>query len=130
MLIKSVYIMADTIFIGRGVAPDGLGAVALTIPFYSFFSVVAIMIGIGGGAMMSIQFGKHNYKAGQGYFVQSMAFTALLAGALSLLSLFWLEDILRAIGAEGSMAQLMRQVFHRFCCSAFSWCTLSLVADT
>ena len=106
MIIKSVYIMADTIFIGRGVGPDGLGAVAMTFPFYSFFAAIAMMIGIGGGALFSIQLGKGDKKAGQGYFIQSMVFTAVFAGGLSLLSLFWLEDILRYIGAEGNMAVL------------------------
>ena len=76
MLIKSVFIMGDALFVGRGVGSEGLGAIALTIPFFSFFTAVAMMIGIGGAALMSIEFGKKNLKAGQTLFVQSMLLTS------------------------------------------------------
>lgn len=106
LVIKSLFIMGDTIMVGRGVGGEGLGAVALTIPFFSFFTAVAMMIGIGGAATMSVQFGKGLLKEGQTLFVQSMLFTALLAATLSAAGLFWLDDILSLIGATGSTAQL------------------------
>ena len=52
MVIKSLFIMGDAWFVGRGVGPDGLGAIALTIPAFSIFTAIAMMVGIGGAALM------------------------------------------------------------------------------
>ncbi|CAM3489552.1 MATE family efflux transporter [Parendozoicomonas haliclonae] len=106
MLIKSVFIMGDAWFIGRGVGAEGLGAVSLTIPFFSFFTAIAMMIGIGGAALMSIAFGKGEIRKGQELFVQSMTFTAILATILVTTSLFFLEEIISLMGAQGHMADL------------------------
>ncbi len=35
MVIKSLFIMGDAWFVGRGVGPDGLGAIALTISLFN-----------------------------------------------------------------------------------------------
>ena len=104
MVIKSIFIMVDTIFIGRGVGPDGLAAVSMSVPFFSFFTALAMMIGIGGSALMSIEFGKGNHKAGQGLFVQSIMLAIVVAGGLALGGLIWLEDIIRLVGATGQVA--------------------------
>ncbi len=60
MVIKSLFIMGDALFIGLGVGPDGLGAIALIIPPFSIFTAIAMMVGIGGAAKMSIEIGKGN----------------------------------------------------------------------
>ncbi|MGF1739452.1 MATE family efflux transporter [Photobacterium satsumensis] len=106
LVIKSLFIMGDSIMIGRGVGPDGLGAIALTIPFFSFFTAIAMMVGIGGSAMMSIQFGKGQYKEGQSLFAQSLLLILILASGLSFTALYWLEDILLLIGAQGDISSL------------------------
>lgn len=104
MVIKSIFIMVDTIFIGRGVGPDGLAAISMAVPFFSFFTALAMMIGIGGSALMSIEFGKGNHQAGQGLFVQSILLAVLVAGGLALGGRFWLDDILALVGATGQIA--------------------------
>ncbi|AMO57429.1 multidrug transporter MatE [Endozoicomonas montiporae] len=104
MVIKSIFIMVDTIFIGRGVGADGLAAISMAVPFFSFFTAIAMMIGIGGSALMSIEFGKGNYQAGQGLFVQSVLLAILVAGGLALGGQFWLDDILALVGATGQIA--------------------------
>ena len=98
--------MGDALFIGRGVGSEGLGAISLTIPFFSFFTAVAMMIGIGGAALMSIEFGKKNVKAGQALFSQSVLFTALVATALVCAGLYWLDNYMALVGAQGYMAEL------------------------
>lgn len=50
MVIKSLYIMGDAWFIGQGVGADGLGAIAITIPAFSIFTAISMMVGIGGAA--------------------------------------------------------------------------------
>ena len=44
----SCYILADTLFIARGLGPDGLTALNLAIPVYSFIHGTGLMAGMGG----------------------------------------------------------------------------------
>lgn len=106
MVIKSIFIMGDAWFVGQGVGPEGLGAISLTIPAFSIFSALAMMIGIGGAALMSIEFGKGNLKIGQTLFSQSMLATAIITTIAVVAALVWLDEIIALMGASGYMAQL------------------------
>lgn len=109
MVIKSLYIMGDAWFIGQGVGADGLGAFAITIPAFSIFTAISMMVGIGGAAMMSIEVGKGNKKAGQVLFSQSMLLTAILTTIAVALALFWLDEIIGMVGASGNIAHLANE---------------------
>ncbi|MEZ8295119.1 MATE family efflux transporter [Vibrio splendidus] len=106
MVIKSLFIMGDAWFVGRGVGPDGLGAIALTIPAFSIFTAIAMMVGIGGAALMSIEVGKGNTTSGQTLFSQSMLSTAVLSTISVSIALYFLDDMIALMGASGYMAEL------------------------
>ena len=106
MVIKSLFIMGDAWFIGQGVGADGLGAIALTIPAFSIFTAIAMMVGIGGAALMSIEVGKGNLKSGQTLFNQSMLITAVFSTVTVSTALYWLDEIIALMGASGYMAEL------------------------
>ncbi|MDH5933639.1 MATE family efflux transporter [Vibrio splendidus] len=106
MVIKSLFIMGDAWFVGRGVGPDGLGAIALTIPAFSIFTAIAMMVGIGGAALMSIEVGKGNSASGQTLFSQSMLSTAVLSTISVSIALYFLDDMIALMGASGYMAEL------------------------
>lgn len=67
MLVKSLYVLVDSIMVGRGVGADALAALSLTVPFFALFLALALMIGVGGSALMSTQFGRGNYTEGQAF---------------------------------------------------------------
>ncbi|MEF1249710.1 MATE family efflux transporter [Vibrio owensii] len=106
MVIKSLFIMGDALFIGLGVGPDGLGAIALVIPPFSIFTAIAMMVGIGGAAKMSIEIGKGNTESSQMWFSQSMLITTLLSIITVTLALIWLDELIALMGASGNLAQL------------------------
>ncbi|WP_394156602.1 MATE family efflux transporter [Vibrio campbellii] len=106
MVIKSLFIMGDALFIGLGVGPDGLGAIALVIPPFSIFTAIAMMVGIGGAARMSIEIGKGNTESSQMWLSQSMLITTLLSAITVTLALIWLDELIALMGASGNLAQL------------------------
>ena len=48
MLGLSCYILADTFFVANGIGTDGLAALNLAIPVYSFIHGSGLMVGMGG----------------------------------------------------------------------------------
>ncbi|MBC7002968.1 MATE family efflux transporter [Photobacterium sp. BZF1] len=109
MLIKCAFIFIDTLFIGRLVGADALGAVSLVIPYFSVFTAIAMMLGIGGATWMSIEFGKSNTGKGQAIFSQTLAFSLLVFSALVVVSWLTLDPVLELMGAEGAIFTLSRE---------------------
>ncbi|BDF35769.1 MATE family efflux transporter [Lachnospiraceae bacterium] len=81
----SCYILADTLFIARGLGPDGLTALNLAIPVYSFIHGTGLMAGMGGGTRYSIQKAAGNTAAAR------RTFTTAVIAALALSFLFVLS---------------------------------------
>jgi len=106
VVIKSVLIMVDGIFIGQGVGPLGLAAVGMTMPLQAIFTALAIMVGVGGAALMSMEFGKGRISAGQSVFSQALVLTLLGAVVLVIAGFVWMDSILQALGAEGALLAL------------------------
>ena len=50
----SCYILADTFFVSKGLGADGLTALNLAIPVYSFIHGTGLMIGMGGATKFSV----------------------------------------------------------------------------
>lgn len=109
MLIKCVFIFIDTLFIGRLVGSDALGAVSLVIPYFSVFTAIAMMFGIGGATWMSIEMGKRNLEKGQEIFSQTLTLSLFVFTLLSVVCWFTLDVILVTMGAEGPIYDLSRE---------------------
>ena len=54
MIGLSCYILADTFFVSKALGADGLAALNLAIPVYSFINGSGLMIGMGGGIKYTI----------------------------------------------------------------------------
>ena len=54
MIGLSCYILADTFFVSKGLGANGLAALNLAIPIYSFIHGSGLMVGMGGGIKYSV----------------------------------------------------------------------------
>lgn len=88
MLGLSCYILADTFFVARATGADGLAALNLAIPFYSFIHGAGLMVGIGGATRYSLLVGGGRASHARDVFTQSLYFIALLAVCFLLVGLF------------------------------------------
>lgn len=90
MLIVSLEIMIDGMFLGKDVGPLGLAAVNLSMPLINFLMSVGLMICVGGGVITSIYFGKK--KLNRARELTSITLM-LLIGVLEFLSLIVLINL-------------------------------------
>ncbi|WP_419536317.1 MATE family efflux transporter [Endozoicomonas sp.] len=108
MVVKSLYVMVDSIMVGRGVGADALAALSLTVPFFALFLALALMIGVGGAALMSTQFGRGNRVEGQTIFNQSVLMTLLISGFLVTVGFIWLDELVLMTGASESLFSMTK----------------------
>lgn len=108
MVIKSLYIIADIMFIGHSMGEDGLAAINIVLPYFSLMFAIAMMVGVGGSTLMNIAFGEGDQKLGQRLFTQAFSMVTWVMLALTVVTLVWLEDIVVAFGAQGYLIPMAK----------------------
>lgn len=103
LLLMSVNIVIDGVFIGHGVGADGLAAVNIAVPIYSFFYGVALWLGIGGAAMYSMYLGQGKVDKAKGIFTLSFFVAVSTTIIVSAVSLMFMEPMAYFFGANDAI---------------------------
>ena len=108
MLGLSCYILADTFFVSQGLGTDGLAALNLAIPIYSFLHGSGLMIGMGGGIRYSICRGQGDQVTACRVFSGVLWLAAGFAAVFALLGAFFSSGIASMMGASGTVYGMSR----------------------
>lgn len=98
-MVTSIYVLADTIIVGKGLGGIAIAAMNIALPIYNFFYGMGLLFGVGGSVLMSIYRGRgENEKANRYY---SVAFLLNIAAWLisQVFCIIFMEDIARILGA-------------------------------
>ncbi len=100
MIGLSGYIFADTFFVSKGLGADGLAALNLAIPVYSFVHGSGLMLGMGGATKYSVLMGQKEHCQGDQLFSNVVYFTGILAAAFLLVGGFLAGKLTLWLGAD------------------------------
>ena len=100
MIGLSCYILADTFFISNGLGSNGLTALNLAIPIYSFIHGSGLMFGMGGATKYSIYRGLKEYKNADKSFSNTIYIMSVLAVIFVLTGMFFSDELTKLLGAE------------------------------
>lgn len=90
----------DTFFISNGLGANGLTALNLAIPIYSFIHGSGLMFGMGGATKYSICRGQKEYKNADQCFSDTMYIMSVLAVIFMLTGIFFSEKLTILLGAD------------------------------
>lgn len=99
----SCYILADTYFVSKGLGANGLAALNLAIPIYSFVHGTGLMLGIGGGSRYSIFRGQKSTKEAESIFPNTIYLAAILSLLFLLTGIFFSGKIAAGFHAEAEV---------------------------
>lgn len=100
MIGLSCYILVDTFFISNGLGANGLTALNLAIPIYSFIHGSGLMFGMGGATKYSIYRGQKKYKSADKCFSNTIYIMSILAVIFMLAGIFFSEKLTILLGAD------------------------------
>ena len=98
-MVTSIYILADTIIIGKGIGADAMAALNIILPLFNIFFGTGLLFGVGGSVLMSIARGSGDERLGQCYFTLSILLNAVTCILLTVLLYFFMEPIVHLLGA-------------------------------
>lgn len=105
--VTSIYIIADTIMIGRGVGAEALVALNLVLPMFSLLFAFGMLFGVGGGVLMSVANGADDKTRAHGAFSTALAAAVIFALSATVLCSVFLRPICFLLGADESNITLV-----------------------
>ena len=103
MIGLSCYILADTFFVSQRLGADGLAALNLAIPVYSFLHGSGLMIGMGGATRYAIRSGRGDRRAAAEVFPHAVYLAAAFAALFTLPGLTASGKLAALLGAQGGV---------------------------
>ena len=98
-MVTSIYVLADTIIIGKGIGIDAMAALNIVLPMFNIFFGNGLLFGVGGSVLMSIARGRGDVKAGECYYTVSMILNAVTCILYTVLFWVFMDPIARFLGA-------------------------------
>ena len=108
MLIVSLQIMVDGMFLGQNVGPMGLAAVNLSMPLINFLMSIGLMICVGGGVITSIYKGNKKIKKSHEITTITLGLLIFILEFLSIIVLIKLDFFIKVLGANENIYPYVR----------------------
>ena len=98
MMGTSLYVLGDTMLVGRRLGTDGLAALNISIPMINVLTGLGLLIGMGGASLMSIRLAREEYEEGNKLFTKSMLMSIITGLILLFLSIFFTKNLVDFLG--------------------------------
>ena len=99
-MVNALYSVVDRIFIGQGVSEFAITGLALTFPILLFVQAFGMLIGVGASSRVSILLGEGKHDKAENILSNALLLTIVTQVLTLEPVMIWLEDILRALGAN------------------------------
>ncbi len=107
MVVSSLYVIVDGIFVGRGVGELALAAVNITFPFNMLQIAVTMLIAVGGANYFSRCAGERKHKEANSFFLQSIAGLITVSFLMNAFVLLFPEQVAVLLGADEALLPLV-----------------------
>ena len=106
MIGLSCYILADTFFISKGLGANGLTALNLAIPVYSFISGTGLMLGMGGATKYTIFNAQKERALSHKIFTTTIFIAIIISIIYVFIGILFSEIITKILGANKEVFEM------------------------
>ena len=106
ILVMSLNMIVDTIFVGRWIGPLAISAITVVIPITFFIAALGLAIGIGGSSVLSRALGANQTTKALSVFGNMSTLTFLSSGLLAIVGLVFQDTLINFFGADDSFRDL------------------------
>lgn len=100
MTAASLYNIIDRVFIGQVVGPMAISGLAITFPFMNLGAAFGAAVGVGSSTSISVKLGQRDYQTAEQLLGNTVTLNLIIGIAFSVVSLLFLDPILRFFGAS------------------------------
>tara|TARA_R110000823_G_scaffold159218_5_gene290383 strand:+ start:30413 stop:31756 length:1344 start_codon:yes stop_codon:yes gene_type:complete len=103
ILVMSLNILVDTIFVGNWIGSIAIAAINVVLPVSFFIAALGMAIGIGGSSIISRALGAGNKARALKTFGNQITLTLLLTTAMVVFGLIFINELIPAFGGKGDI---------------------------
>jgi putative MATE family efflux protein len=103
ILVMSLNILVDTIFVGNWVGAVAIAAINVVLPVSFFIAALGMAIGIGGSSIISRALGGNNKQKALTTFGNQITLTLLVTISLITVGLWFVDTIIPSFGGKGAI---------------------------
>ena len=103
ILVMSLNILVDTIFVGQWIGSIAIAAINVVLPVSFFIAALGMAIGIGGSSIISRALGTNNLKKARHTFANQITLTILITISFVFFGLYFMESIVPMFGGKGAI---------------------------
>lgn len=103
ILVMSLNILVDTIFVGNWIGSTSIAAINVVLPVSFFIAALGMAIGIGGSSIISRALGANDDTKALKTFGNQITLTLLLSISMVVLGLIYVNSIIPAFGGKGAI---------------------------
>ena len=103
ILVMSLNILVDTIFVGNWIGSTAIAAINVVLPVSFFIAALGMSIGVGGSSIISRALGADQKEKALKTFGNQITLTLLFTVVLVVFGLLYVDDIIPAFGGKGAI---------------------------
>src|SRR5690625_4172911 len=103
ILVMSLNIVVDTIFVGTWIGSTSIAAINVVLPVSFFISALGMAIGVGGGSVISRALGRNDNKKACRTFGNEIVMTLSLVSIMVFFGLLFVDTLIPAFGGKGNI---------------------------
>jgi len=111
ILVMSLNILVDTIFVGNWIGPTAIAAINVVLPVSFFIAALGMAIGIGGSSIISRALGANNTVKALKTFGNQITLTGIVTILFVVFGLLYINDIVSAFGGKGAIFEPARTYY-------------------
>ena len=129
ILVMSLNILVDTIFVGQWIGSIAIAAINVVLPVSFFIAALGMAIGIGGSSIISRALGSDNIKKARYTFANQITLTIIITVSFVLFGLFFIESIIPMFGGKGMIYEPSK-IYYTIVLYGVPFLALSMMGNT
>ena len=129
ILVMSLNILVDTIFVGNWIGSIAIAAINVVLPVSFFIAALGMAIGIGGSSILSRALGAGNKEKAYRTFGNQITLTLLVTISMVSLGLFFVDSLIPAFGGKGDIFDPAK-IYYTVILYGVPFLALSMMANT
>ena len=105
----SLYILADTFFIAQAVGADGITALNLVLPLYSFIFAIGQMIGVGSAIRFAVENGQGRQQK-YPWFSNALIWTTIFGAIFMVVGFLFPEQLVMLMGGDAAIVAVVHRI--------------------
>ncbi|MCH4552034.1 MATE family efflux transporter [Aestuariibaculum lutulentum] len=103
ILVMSLNILVDTIFVGHWIGSIAIAAINIVLPVSFFIAALGMSIGVGGSSIISRALGASNHEKALKTFGNQITLALLFTVSMVVLGLTYADSIIMSFGGKGAI---------------------------